>query len=119
MCKTTTHEINENHHDIIEIKGHLGLPAYPYHELPEFDDPFAEWDAADEAVVAAAHAPLPCPCRRTRAPTHSRRSPPHGQEIFDEEEETEEEEPHNYREIPDSDEDEDTSNDGAQDDDEE
>jgi hypothetical protein len=119
MCKTATHEINENRHDIIEIKGHLGLPADPYHELPEFDDPFTEWDAADEAAAAAAHAPLPRPHRRARAPTRSRRSPPRGQEIFDEEEETEEEEPHNYREIPDSDEDEDTSDDGAQDDDEE
>jgi hypothetical protein len=43
MCKTATHEINENRHDIIEIKGHLGLSADPYHELLEFDDPFAEW----------------------------------------------------------------------------
>jgi hypothetical protein len=119
MCKTATHEINENCRDIIEIKGHLGLLADPYHELPEFDDPFAEWDAADEAVVAAAHAPLPRPRQCARAPTRSRRSPPRGQEIFDEEEETEEEAPHNYREIPDSDEDEDTSDDGAQDDDEE
>jgi hypothetical protein len=121
MCKTTTHEINENRRDIIEIKGHLVLPADPYHELPEFDDPFTEWDAADEVAVAvaAAHAPLPCPRRRTRAPTCSRRSPPRGQEIFDEDEETKEEEPHNYHEIPDLDEDEDTSDDGAQDDDEE
>jgi hypothetical protein len=113
MCKTTTHEINENRFDIIEIKSHLGLPADSYHELPEFDDPFTEWDAADEAAAAAAHAPLPRPHRRTHARTHSRRSPPRGQEIFDEEEETEEEEPHNYREIPDSDEDEDTSDDGT------
>jgi hypothetical protein len=119
MCKTAIQEINENCRDIIEIKSHLGLPADPYHELPEFDDPFAEWDATDEAAIATAHAPLPHPRRCTRAPTRSRRSPPHGQEIFDEEEETEEEEPHNYREIPDSDEDEDTSDDGGQDDDEE
>jgi hypothetical protein len=119
MCKTATQEINENCHDIIEIKSHLGLPVDPYHELPEFDDPFAEWDAVDEATVAAAHAPLPRPHRCTRVPTHSCRSPPRGQEIFDEEEETEEEEPHDYHEIPDSDEDEDTSDDGTQDDDEE
>jgi hypothetical protein len=119
MCKTTTHEINENRCDIIEIKGHLGLPADPYHELPEFGDPFAKWDATDEAAVATAHAPLPRPCRCVHAPTRSRRSPPRGQEIFDEEEEIEEEEPHNYREIPDSDEDEETSDDGAQDDDDE
>jgi hypothetical protein len=116
MCKTATHEINENRRDIIEIKSHLGLPADPYHELPEFDDPFAEWDAVDEAATAAAHAPLPRPRQRTRAPTRSRRSPPRGQEIFDEEEETEEEAPPNYRKIPDSDEDEDTSDEDAQDD---
>jgi hypothetical protein len=78
----------------------------PYHELPKFDDPFAEWDAADEAAVAAAHDPLPRPHRRTRAPTHSRRT----SDV--------EAEPHDYHEIPDSDEDEDTSDDGAQDDDE-
>jgi hypothetical protein len=38
-------ETNENRRDIIEIKSHLGLPTDPYRELPEFDDPFAEWDA--------------------------------------------------------------------------
>jgi hypothetical protein len=118
MCKTTTQEINENRHDIIEIKSHLGLPADPYHELPEFDDLFAEWDAADEAAIAAAHAPLPRPRQRTSAPTRSCLSPPRGQEIFDKEEETEKEAPPNYREIPDSDEDEDTSDEDAQDDDE-
>jgi hypothetical protein len=113
MCKTATQKINENCRDIIEIKSHLGLPADPYHELPEFDDPFAEWDATDEAVIAAAHAPLPHPRRRTHVPTRSCHSPPRGQEIFDEEEETEEEEPHDYREIHDLDEDEDTSDDGT------
>jgi hypothetical protein len=117
MCKTVTQEINENHHDIIEIKSHLGIPADPYHELPVFDDPFAEWDAMDEAAIAAAHAPLPPSRCRAHGPTRSCCSPPHGQEIFDEEEETEEEEPQDYREIPDSDEDEDTSADDAQDDD--
>ncbi|PUZ56889.1 hypothetical protein GQ55_5G380600 [Panicum hallii var. hallii] len=119
MCKTATQEMNENCRDIIEIKKHLGLPTNPYHELPEFDDPFAEWDAADEAAIAAAHAPLPRPRRCTRAPPCSRRSPPRGQEIFDEEAETEEEEPQDYREHPDSDEDEDTSDEDAQDDDDE
>jgi hypothetical protein len=54
-----TQEVNENCRDIIEIKSHLGLPAYTYHELPQFDDPFPEWDAADEAAVTVAHAPLP------------------------------------------------------------
>jgi hypothetical protein len=37
MCKTIATETNENRRDIIEIKSHIGLPADPYHELPEFD----------------------------------------------------------------------------------
>jgi hypothetical protein len=45
MCKTIATETNENRRDIIEIKSHLGLPTDPYHELPEFDDSLAEWDA--------------------------------------------------------------------------
>jgi hypothetical protein len=45
MCKTIATETNEIRWDIIEIKYHLGLPTDPYRELPEFDDPFAEWDA--------------------------------------------------------------------------
>jgi len=101
----------------------MGLPLDSHRELPAFDDPFAEWDAANEAVVAAAHAPLPrarrqaCSPRR-RASTSSHHAPPSGQEIFDEEEETEEDAPLDYREHPDSAEDEDTSEDAAQDDDE-
>jgi len=107
-----------------EIRGHLGLPLDSHRELPDFDDPFAEWDAADEAVVAAAHAPLPRARRQARSPrrrasTSSRRAPPSGQEIFDEEEETEEDAPLDYREHPDSAEDEDTSEDVAQDEDDE
>jgi hypothetical protein len=47
MCKTMATETNENCQDILEIKSHLGLPTDPYRELPEFDDPFAEWDAQD------------------------------------------------------------------------
>jgi hypothetical protein len=47
MCKAMAPETNENRQDIIEIKSHLGLPTDPYHELPEFDDPFAEWDPQD------------------------------------------------------------------------
>ncbi|RLM48995.1 hypothetical protein C2845_PMPSC055717 [Panicum miliaceum] len=72
-----------------------------------------EWDAADDATIVVAHAPLPRPHHRTRAPTHSHREPPGGQEIFDEDEETEEEEPQGYHEHPDFDEDEDSSNDNA------
>jgi hypothetical protein len=45
MCKTIATETNENRRDIIEIKSHLVLPTDPYRELPEFDDPFVEWDA--------------------------------------------------------------------------
>jgi len=101
----------------------MGLPLDPHHELPEFDDPFAEWDATDEAATAAAHAPLPRARHQARSPrcrtaATSSRAPPHGQEIFDEDEETEEEEPLNYHEHPDSDEDKDTSEHAAQDDDE-
>jgi hypothetical protein len=47
MCKTIVTETNEKRRDIIEIKSHLGLPTDPYHELPEFDYPFAEWDTQD------------------------------------------------------------------------
>jgi hypothetical protein len=111
-------EVNENRRDIIKIKNHLGLPTDPYHELPEFDDPFAEWDAADNAAIAAAHAPLPHPHRRTHASTRSRRDPPSGQEIFDEDEEMREDAPQDYHEHQDSDEDEDTSKEDADDDDE-
>jgi hypothetical protein len=93
MYKSMASEVNENRRDIIEIKNHPGVPTDPYHELPEFDDPFAEWHTADEAAVTAAHAPLPCPRHRTRPPTRSCHSPPRGQEIFDEDEETKEEEP--------------------------
>ena len=101
----------------------MGLPLHPHHELPEFDDPFAEWDAADEAAIAAAHAPLPHDRRQARSPrrrasTSSRRAPPRGQEIFDEDEETEEDVPLDYRGHPDSDEDEDTFEDATKDDDE-
>jgi hypothetical protein len=47
MCKTIATETNENCRDIIEIKSHFSLPTDPYRELPEFDNPFAEWDAQD------------------------------------------------------------------------
>ena len=103
---------------------HLGLPLDSHRELPDFDYPFAEWDATDEATVAVAHAPLPRARRQARSPrrhasTSSRRAPPSGQDIFDEEEETEEDTPLDYREHPDSAKDEDTSEDVAQDEDDE
>ncbi|KAG2658666.1 hypothetical protein PVAP13_1KG241810 [Panicum virgatum] len=121
MCRNIAQDVHENARSINEIRGHMGLPLDPQRELPEFDDPFAEWAAADEAAIAAAHAPLLRARRQARSPrlraaTSSRHSPPRGQEIFDEDEETEEEEPLNYREHPDSKEDEDTSEDAAQDD---
>ncbi|KAG2658401.1 hypothetical protein PVAP13_1KG225005 [Panicum virgatum] len=123
MCRNIAQDVHKNPWSINEIRGHMGLPLDPHHEFPEFDDPFAEWDAADEAAIAAAHAPLPHVRRQARSPHHrastsSRRSPPRGQEIFDEDEETEEDAPLDYREHPDSDEDEDTFEDAAKDDDE-
>jgi len=123
MCRNIAQDVHENTRSINEIRGLLGLPLDSHRELPDFDDPFAEWDAADEAAVAAAHAPLPHARRqarsRRRASTSSRRAPPSGQEIFDEEEETEEDAPLDYREHPDSAEDEDTSEDVAQEEDDE
>jgi hypothetical protein len=123
MCKNIARDVHENSQSINEVRGHMGLPLDPHRELSEFDDPFVEWDAADEVAIAAAHAPLPhaddqALSPRRRAATTSSCAAPRGQEIFDEDEETEEEEPLNYREHPDSDEDEDTSKDAAQDDDE-
>jgi hypothetical protein len=47
MCKTMATKTNENRRNIIKIKSHLGFSTDPYRELPEFDDPFAEWDAQD------------------------------------------------------------------------
>ena len=124
MCRNIAHDVHENTRSINEIRGHLGLPLNAHHDLPEFDDPFAEWDAADEAAIAAAHAPLPRARRQARSPrrrasSSSRRAPPSGHEIFDEKEETEEDEPIDYREHPDSAEDEDTSEDVAHDEDDE
>ena len=124
MCRNIAHDVHENTRSINEIRGHLGLSLNAHRDLPEFDDPFVEWDAADEAAIAAAHAPLPrarhqAHSPRRRATTSSSRAPPSGQEIFDEDEETEEDAPLDYREHPDSAEDEDTSEDVAQDEDDE
>ncbi|KAG2634216.1 hypothetical protein PVAP13_2NG155200, partial [Panicum virgatum] len=123
MCRNIAHDVHENTRSINETRGHLGLPLNAHHDLPEFDDPFAEWDAADEAAIAVAHASLPRARHQARSPrcraaTSSSRAPPSGQEIFDEDEETEEEEPINYREHANSDEDEATSEDAAHVDDE-
>ena len=67
---------------------------------------------------------VPRACRQPRSPCRrasfsSRRAPPSGQEIFDEKEETEEDAPIDYREHPDSVEDEDTSEDAARNEDDE
>ena len=99
MCRNIAQDVHENTRSINEIWGHLNLPLDAHRELPDFDDPFAEWDAADEAAVAAAHAPLP---RARRRASTSRCVPPSGQKIFDKEEETEEDAPIDYREHPDS-----------------
>ncbi|CAN6233150.1 unnamed protein product [Urochloa humidicola] len=110
MCKHMATEINENRRDIIELKREANLPCDTYHELLEFDDPFAEWDAMDAATavdpthpptaIAAAYSSIAAP----------RRSP-----LADDEEETEEEEPLQYRQEDDDDEDTE-SNDGEEDD---
>ncbi|RLM86226.1 actin-like protein ARP8 [Panicum miliaceum] len=67
MCKTMVKEVNENRRDIIEIKGSLGLPIDPYHELPEFDDPFAEWDTQDAQAAQGEEEEnvAPAPAART------------------------------------------------------
>ena len=81
----------------------MGLPMYAHGELPEFDDPFAEWDAAD-AAPELAYVPLPRQRRRqVNRTAYTPRRPVAGQEIFDEDEETEEEEPQGYQEHRDSD----------------
>ncbi|KAG2561669.1 hypothetical protein PVAP13_8KG171902 [Panicum virgatum] len=107
MCRNIAQDVHEDARSINEIRGHMGLPLDPHRELPAFDDPIADWDAADEAAIVAAHAPLPRARRQARSPCHhastsSPHAPPRGQEIFDEEEETEEDAPVNYREHPDS-----------------
>jgi hypothetical protein len=90
MCKHIAGEANENRRDIIEIKGHLGLPTDSYRELPDFDDPFAEWDVMDAAQAATAAAdhedvedPAP-PCS-----THARCSTQSTRAAVEEEEEEE------------------------------
>ncbi|CAN6244955.1 unnamed protein product [Urochloa humidicola] len=111
MCKHMAMEINENRRDIIELKREANLPCDTYHELPEFDDPFAEWDAMDAATaVDPTHPPtaIAAAYSSTAAP---RRSP-----LADDEEETEEEEPLQYREEDDDDED--TESDDGEEDDE-
>ena len=111
MCKTIASEVNENRRDIQAIKAHMGLHMDAHDPLSEFDDPFAEWDAAD-AAPEPAYVPLPRQRRRQVSRTaHAPSHPPSGQEIFDEDEETEEEEPQGYKEHRDSDEDDDTSDD--------
>ena len=124
MCRNIAQDVHENARSINEIRGHMELPLNPHRELPAFDDLFAEWDATDEAAITAAHALLPRARRQTRSPhrrasTSSRRAPTRGQEIFDEEDVTEEDAPLDYHEHPDSAEDEDTSEDVAQDEDDE
>ncbi|XP_004986577.1 actin-like protein ARP8 [Setaria italica] len=95
MCKHIAHEVNENKKDIIELMDIACLPVDPYHELPEFDDPFAEWDAM-EAAEAASSPSLCAPVGSSR-PRRSTRahSPPHEEEDGDEDDNDEEEEEDN------------------------
>jgi len=86
MCQTMVKEVNENRRDMIEIKSHLGLPCDPYHELPDFDDPFAERDAQETQVAQANVDPAPhAPAPRTRAASHRSRHT-HGDDDDTEEE---------------------------------
>ncbi|RLM86546.1 actin-like protein ARP8 [Panicum miliaceum] len=64
MCKTMVREVNENRRDIIEMKSEMGLPCDPHHELPEFDDPYAEWDAKDAQAAREEEEPTPAPPTR-------------------------------------------------------
>ena len=48
ICKYNAMEVNEMWREVKEVKEHLQLPTSPHRELPDFDDPFAEWDAAEE-----------------------------------------------------------------------
>ncbi|XP_072146567.1 secreted RxLR effector protein 161-like [Setaria viridis] len=70
----------------------FGLPVDPYHELPEFDDPFAEWDAMEAAEAASSPSPCaPVGSSRPRCSTRAH-SPPHEEEDGDEDDNDEEEE---------------------------
>ena len=42
MCKSIAQDVHENKRSINEIRGHLGLPLDTHHDIPKFDDPFAE-----------------------------------------------------------------------------
>jgi len=103
MCKTMVKEVNENRKDIIEIKGHLGLPCDIYHELPKIDDPFAEWDAHDSQAHVDPTPSTPAPVIRA-ASRRSRRA-------CGDNEDTEEDIPSNYHEHDDEEEDDDTEDD--------
>lgn len=92
MCKTMTHEVNANRWDILDLKEATGLPiAEPYHELLKVDDPFAEWDALDEADLAAIVPSRPPRARGATRPRRTARSPsPDEEEEEDDEEEDDE-----------------------------
>jgi hypothetical protein len=81
-------EVNENCRDIIEMKSEMGLPCNPHHELPEFDDPFAEWDAQDAQAAREEEEPTPAPPTRP-----SRTAPYQTCRAYDEEQNTKEDVP--------------------------
>jgi hypothetical protein len=83
--------VNENWRDIIEIKGSLGLPSDPYHELHEFGDPFVEWDTQDAQAAQGKEVENVAFAPTTR--TSTRRS----RHTHDYDEEIEEEAPPLYR----------------------
>jgi hypothetical protein len=106
MCKTMVREVNANHRDIIEMKSEMGLPCDLHHELPEFDDPFAEWDAQYAKATREEEEPTPAP------PTQPTRiAPRQTQRARDEEEDTDEDVPQQYFEHDNDDDDEEEDDD--------
>ncbi|RLN42380.1 actin-like protein ARP8 [Panicum miliaceum] len=93
MCKTMVNEVNENIKGIIEMKCEMGIHCDPYHELPEFDDPFEKWNTKDVQDAQGGEEEEPAPPTRTIS-----------HRACDDDEETEGEEPLQYREYDDDDE---------------
>jgi hypothetical protein len=82
-----------------EMKSEMGLPCDLHHELPEFDDPFAGWNAQDAQAAQEEEeeaAPVPVVRTSTRRSCRTR----------DEDEETKAEAPSHYREYDNDDEEE-------------
>lgn len=97
MCKHMAREINENRRDIIEIKASQGLSVDTYHELPEFDDRFVEWDVMDAAkAIAATPSPIPAAPVSSSHPRRSMRATYVEEEEEEDEDDNKEEEDEDY-----------------------